>query len=161
MERLDKSDAKPIEAIINAGYKKGLTVPRTEGDTARGYQVTPYDVFSPMALAGISGLHHVLADRAITIGMQRGLSKAKLNSEVFSDESPYPELRAHAYRVALTRWPEVEDALQEIRATQDSFTILAGRPLELYRPLIALALIAKNDGEPSFIENRVFGDSCG
>jgi hypothetical protein len=151
MEKLDRGDARPIEAIINAGYKAGAIVPRTEGDTKR--EVVPYEVYAPMALAGIRGLHDVLADRAITIMMQRGLDKTRLNAEVTPTDPAYAAIRAMGYRLALSRWPDVLRGIGAVRARQDSFTILEGRSLELYRPLIAVALLAKAQGEGRFLED--------
>jgi hypothetical protein len=147
MEKLDKSDAHPIEGLINAGYKAGATVPRTEGDTKR--EVVLYNAYAPVALAGIKGLHDVLADRAITIEMQRGLDKARINAEVIPDDPVYSAIRAMGYRLALTAADSLRGALSVIREQQDSFKLLEGRPLELYRPLMAVAMLA--GGDPSFL----------
>jgi len=160
MESLDKQERKAIDSIINAGYKAGATVPRTEGDAANR-RVEGYATFAPMALAGIAGLHDVLADRAITVRTQRGLDKTKLNSEVQPDNPPYPELRALAYRLALSGSGHVVSALTAIRAQQDSFTMLSDRPLELYRPLMALALLAKAEGNASFLDDIHTLAGCG
>ena len=150
MEKLDRDDKSTIEALINAGYKVGTTVPRVEGDRTR--EVVLYDAYAPIALAGISGLNAVLADRAITVEMQRGLNKATINSEVVVDDPIYGKLRAAGYRVALARWLDVQAALETVRDRQDSFTTLAGRPLELYRPLIALAILTNYiGGDPRFL----------
>ena len=150
MEKLDKSDAPPIKELINAGYKAGATVPRTEGDAAKR-EVVLYNAYAPMALAGIKGLDDVLADRAITIPMQPGIEKAKINAEVDPADPAYDAVRAMGYRLALTKGPAVREALSVIRQEQDSFTILQGRPLEFYRPLMAIALLASND--PMFLDD--------
>src|SRR5262249_22570251 len=134
MEELDRMDAKAIKAILNAGYKAGASVPRTEGDAKR--EVVPYEVYAPVALAGIKGLDAVLADRSITVGMQRGIDRTRINSEVTASDPALAGIRAMCYRLTLTCWPVVPKSLDALRARQDSFAILAGRPLELYRPLI-------------------------
>jgi hypothetical protein len=112
-----------------------------------------YAAYAPVALAGIEGLNDVLADRSITVVMQRGLDRARLNVEVDAEDPVFAALRAMGYRVGLTRWPEVLQALDAVRARQDTFQKLAGRPLELYRPMIALALLASNDGDRSFLDD--------
>jgi hypothetical protein len=152
MEKLaDKSDAHPIEALVNAGYKAGATVPRTEGDSKR--EVVLYNVYAPLALAGIAGLHDVMADRAITVEMQRGIAKARINAEVVPDDPVYSRIRAMGYRLALTGAPDVVKGLDVIRERQDTFTVLEGRPLELYRPLLALGVEASTSGDASFLRD--------
>lgn len=149
MERLDGKDDKPIRDILNAGYKAGATVPRVEGDKER--KVVSYNVYAPVALAGIKGLNEVLADRAITITMRRALSKAKLNREVVHDAPEFRKIRAMGYRLALVGWGNVANAQEAVRSRQDEFSILSGRLLELYRPLIALGVLAKAHGDGSVL----------
>jgi hypothetical protein len=108
-------------------------------------------VYAPVALAGIKGLNHVLADRAITVMMQKGHHKTHVNAEVDMNSSAFAELRAMGYRLALTACPQLVQALDALTAKQDTFKHLAGRPLELYRPLIAVALLAVHEGEGSFM----------
>jgi hypothetical protein len=151
MEQLDQTDFRAIKPILNAGYKIGATVPRTEGDSRR--VVVPYEVYGPIAIAGIHGLDAVLADRSITVLMQRGIDKARINSEVVLSEPVWSHVRAMCYRLALARSESVITALDVVRARQDTFTILSGRVLELYRPLIALAVLASGEGNNSFLSD--------
>lgn len=150
VEKLDRSDAKPIESIYNMGYKAGARVARTEGDSAKR-RVVSYGVYTPMALAGIRGLHGVLADRAILVRMQPGLNKTRVNREVDPRDPVYAQMRGMGYRLALTGWPAVKAALESVRRRQDSFKHLAGRPLELYRPLLAVAILASHEGDSTFL----------
>jgi len=150
MERLDKGELGTIGSILNAGYKAGISVPRTE--EIRGQRtVQDYDTYAPIALAGIQGVNLVLADRAITIVMQRGCDKTRLNAEIDESDPAFAAIRAMGYRLALTDAPVVVCGLNAVRTQQDTFMILEGRPLELFRPLIALALLAKAEGDESFL----------
>jgi hypothetical protein len=151
MEQLDGPEMKAIKAILNAGYKAGATVPRTEGDVSR--EVVPYHVYGPVALAGIRGLDDVLADRSISVLMQRGKDKALVNSEVDPADPVWAGVRAKCYRLTLTHWPQVLRALHAVRARQDSFKVLEGRPLELYRPLLAVGVLARAEGDDSFLSD--------
>jgi hypothetical protein len=150
MEKLDNSEQGAIGAILNAGYKAGIGVPRTEEHKGERV-VRDYDAYAPVALASIKGVNLVLGDRAITVTMQRGRDKRRVNAEVDTQDPRFSAIRAMGYRLALTGGLTVRRALDAVRAQPDSFTTLAGRPLELYRPLIALATIASAEGDPSFL----------
>lgn len=150
MEKLDRSEARDIEGILNAGYKTGIRVPRTEEiDGVR--TVKDYDVYAPIALAGIKGLNHVTADRSITVMLQKGHDKHRVNAEVNPESPVFTEVRAMGYRLALTGGEKIRQAVAMVTAKQDLFKHLSGRPLELYRPLIALALLASAAGETGFM----------
>lgn len=149
MEQLDKSDAKSINAILNAGYKAGALVPRVEGDKTR--EVVTYSVYAPIAIAGIKGLNEVLADRAITVAMRRATSRVRANREVVPDAAELRAVRSAGYRLALLGWPWVVRALEAVVRKQDEFVMLSGRQLELYRPLIALGMLTKVQGDGSVL----------
>src|SRR5262249_35499655 len=80
MENLHGDDQRAVRSIINAGYKSGATVTRIEGEAKR--EPKSYEVYAPIALAGIAGLNAVMADRSITITMERGTDREKIDREV-------------------------------------------------------------------------------
>ncbi len=55
-----------MRGILNAGHRYGGAVPRCEGRSIR-----EYNVFAPVALAGIGALHETLQDRSIVIHLTR------------------------------------------------------------------------------------------
>jgi hypothetical protein len=57
-----------ILAILNAGYRKGATIPRCDGQK---HEVKQFPVYGPKAFAAIGRLPDTLADRSIVITMQR------------------------------------------------------------------------------------------
>ena len=57
-----------VLAILNAGYKKGQTVPRCSGES---HKLQHFRVYCPKAFASIGRLPPTLADRSIIISMQR------------------------------------------------------------------------------------------
>lgn len=60
-----------LRALLNAGYKRGATIPRCVGDAAR-MKVTRFKVFSPVVLAGLAGnMPTTITTRAVTIHMRR------------------------------------------------------------------------------------------
>lgn len=152
IERLGTKARSDIEALLNSAYKAGVTVPRVDGEGERR-RVVRYETFTPVALAGIEGLYDVLSDRAITITMQPGTDRAKVNREVDPRDPMWGRIQAMGYRLALTRWPEVVKALTIIRGQQDAplYGSLSGRPLELFRPLMAIGGLISAGGEPGFL----------
>lgn len=65
--------AAEMLAIVNAGYRRGATVPRCTGDSASGVTVEQLNAFGPVALAGIDNYPwpDTMMDRAIVLRMER------------------------------------------------------------------------------------------
>jgi hypothetical protein len=135
-EALDREDRRELLAIINSGYKPGGSVPRCEGERTK--RVEFYDVFSPLAIAGIKGLNATTEDRAIPVVMQRGTDRTRINTEINTAAPGFGRARAACYRLLLERH-------QDVRAAYETWIPprwLNARALELWRPLIALASVA-------------------
>lgn len=63
--------AEDLRALFNAGYKRGATVDRCEGDS-KNMKVVEFPVFAPVALAGLAGrMPQTILDRSVTIHMRR------------------------------------------------------------------------------------------
>jgi hypothetical protein len=63
--------SEDLRALFNAGYKRGATVDRCEGDN-KNMKVVEFPVFAPLALAGLAGkMPSTITDRAITLHMRR------------------------------------------------------------------------------------------
>ncbi len=140
LEHLDREDRGDIAAILNAGYQAGGAVDRCDPVTLNP---RPFAVYSPMALAGIKGLNAVLADRCITLIMQPGRDRKRVNRDVdLSNPDPRIKIvRDICYRLALTRWREVRTAWERL----DLPAWLNGRSRELWAPLLALAELVASE----------------
>ena len=66
-DHTDKYDE--LRGVINAGHRRGATVPRNVGDGKGSWVVKAFHVFGPRALAGIGKLPDTIADRSIPIRM--------------------------------------------------------------------------------------------
>jgi hypothetical protein len=93
-EGMHSKDKKGLNDLLNAGYKRGGTVPRTEkyikkeqkGNT-EGYKVRFFPVYGPICLANIWGLDSTLESRCITIVLQRTRSKRVIETpELFEQD---------------------------------------------------------------------------
>lgn len=139
-EGLSGNESRDILAIINSGYKRGGVVLRCEGE--RINRVEPFQVYSPLALAGINGLNATTEDRAIRIVMQRGTMRDRINAEVDSAAPVFTRIRSIAYRLLLTRWRDVVKAYNSVSFPE----WLNGRARELWKPLLAIAQIVEEEG---------------
>jgi hypothetical protein len=66
----DRSDRyEEVRAVINAGHRRGATVPRSVPGPKNSWVVKHFPVFGPKALAGIGKLPDTVTDRAIPVRM--------------------------------------------------------------------------------------------
>ncbi len=66
----DRSDKyEEVRAVINAGHRRGATVPRSVAGPKNTWVVKNFPVFGPKALAGIGKLPDTVTDRAIPVRM--------------------------------------------------------------------------------------------
>jgi hypothetical protein len=120
-----------LRALLNAGYKRGASVPRCVGPK---HEVVHFDVFAAAALAGLGDLPDTIMTRSVIIRMRRRAPHEEV--EPFRTRTHEPEgflLRerlagwaAVAARAIGESWPELPDGIVD-------------RPAEVWEPLIAVA----------------------
>lgn len=140
MERLGQNESRALGALLNASYKAGTTVARVEGEARR---VETYEVYAPIALAGIKGINAVTEDRAITFTMEHGVDPKTINSTIDSRDPQFGPVRAMLYRLTLTRFNEVQ-------RTPSVPAWLQARPRELFGPLLTIATLADQPEDRGF-----------
>ena len=105
-----------LRALLNAGNRKGATVPRCVGQS---FELKDFSVYCAKALAGIGGLPDTVADRAIPIRLARRAPSEKVakfrQQQAGEEAEPIREkLEAWAGEVDLSgARPEVPDALDD------------------------------------------------
>lgn len=119
-----------LRALLNAGHRKGSTVPRCVGEGAR-MTVKDFPTFCPKALAGIGELPDTIADRSIIIRMQR---RAK-SEPVARFRAREAERGLFPLRAELAKWAQQADfgAPAEIPDELDD------RAADAWEPLLAIA----------------------
>lgn len=120
-----------LRALLNAGYKRGATIPRCVGPK---HEVQHFRVFGSVALAGLGSLPDTIMSRAIIIRMRRRAPGELV--EPFRTRSQEPEGHAIRDRLAIWAeavgpgaggaWPEMPEGIVD-------------RPAEVWEPLVALA----------------------
>lgn len=66
-EKLNSEAATTEREVINVGYRRGSTIPRTFGQT-----VKDYDTYSPKVFVLIGSTYDTLTDRSLVVTMHRG-----------------------------------------------------------------------------------------
>ena len=126
-----------LRSLLNAGYKRGATIPRCVGPQ---HEVTHFNVFCAVALAGIGELPDTIMSRSIIIKMQRRAPSEKVD--------PFRTRRhasiGHAYRDRLAEWAESvgETTGQAWPEIPDG---IVDRNEEIWEPLLAVADVAGGD----------------
>lgn len=80
----DARGDEDLRMIIDAGQRRGGTVPRCVGDAAN-MDVVDFPVFAPMALAGIGRLPRTVESRSIPIALERKTAREKVSSLYLED----------------------------------------------------------------------------
>jgi hypothetical protein len=123
--------AEDLRALLNAGHRKGATVPRCVGPA---HDVADFPVFAATALAGLGDLPDTLMSRSVIIRMRKRLPIERI--EQFRRRMHLPtgtELRdrlaawcaEHAEEVG-EAWPDMPDGVTD-------------RPADCWEPLLAVA----------------------
>lgn len=133
----DPSMNQTIRMLINASYSRGFSVPRY--DEIDGKRVKRrFDLYSPFAIVGISGLEGTTASRAIRIVTQRANADfPKARQEAYAD------LRDKLYVLRFNLAFELKRVYEEMNIS----TVVSARFEELFKPLFALTRVFGSEEE--------------
>ena len=126
-----------LRALLNAGYKRGSTIPRCVGPK---HEVTRFKVYCAVALAGLGDLPETIMSRSIIIRMRRRAPGEKIEPY----RARFNELSGHSLRSRLESWAIAEGG----KAAEHIPEMPAGivdRPAELWEPLLIVADLAGGD----------------
>lgn len=125
-----------ILAVLNAGHRKGATVPRCDGPRN---EVRHFPVFGPKAFTAIGGLPDTLADRCICVTMQRKTAAQRVERFLFARAKADSE----PLRESLAAWAKEQD--ENVRVAYEGMPdlgFLTDRDADLWMPLFAVCAIA-------------------
>ncbi len=120
-----------LRALLNAGYKRGATIPRCVGPK---HEVVMFPVYAAVALAGLGDLPDTIMTRSVIIRMRRRAP----GEPVEQFRSRQQDIPGHDLRDCLAAWaskvghatgaasPRLPDGIED-------------RPAEIWEPLIAVA----------------------
>lgn len=128
----DRSDKyEEVRALINAGHRRGATVPRSVPGPKNTWVVKQFVVFGPKALAGIGKLPDTVADRSIPIQMLKRKRSEAVEKFRQAHAKREAEPIAIALEAALLATPPAREA--------DVPDELPDRAADAWEPLLALA----------------------
>lgn len=128
--------AQAILSILNAGHRKGATVPRC---VPPDWAVEHFPVYGPKAFAAIGRLPDTLADRSFRIPMQRKTAAQSVERFIFA-KTPG---EAEPIRCAMANWAESNrDAIHQTYSSMEDLHFLADREADLWMPVFAVCAVA-------------------
>lgn len=150
LRQKDKDAYADVLAILNLAYKKGGIVERCNKNTLK---VESFDVYRPIALAGIEGIADTLADRCFLVPMKRATQRPpRLNLRKM--EPAFQKIRA-----GLSRWALKQEHQDLIRHTYDNLPDAIpdlaeydDRLQDVAEPLFILATIADSTSPGSTLK---------
>jgi hypothetical protein len=127
--------ALALLAILNAGHRKGATVPRCVG--GGNNEVQEFSTYGPKVFCAIGKLPDTLTDRSIIIGMQRR-TKAQLVSRFLISRATTEGKAVHAGIVRYVRVyaPVIAEAYRQ--TIDQDLDYLEDRDADLWMPMIAV-----------------------
>jgi 5S rRNA maturation endonuclease (ribonuclease M5) len=137
----DKSRKKDLRLILNSGYKRGAPAYRAKKQKDGGFTLEAFEVYSPKAIANISGMNDVLEDRALTITMVRTNNKKVGNTAVTEKVEDWKYLRSLLYEFALEYASQISDVYHNDPGVNE----LLNRQNELWSPLLSIAKVVGKD----------------
>ena len=101
-------DKLQILSILNAGFQKGLTVPRMEmkGGKANLLESSPY---GPKTIASIDPLYETLRNRSHIIRSVRTLNMEKSNREIDVNDPEWQSIRDELYLLLVNYYGQVKE----------------------------------------------------
>jgi hypothetical protein len=128
--------SQAILAVLNAGHRKGATVPRCDGPRN---EVKLFPVFGPKAFAAIGGLPDTLADRSICITMQRKTASQTVERFLYSKGRS----EAEPIRMLQIAWTELHrETVRTASERMGDLGFLTDRDADLWMPLFAVCAVA-------------------
>lgn len=131
-----------ILAVLNAGHRKGATVPRCDGPKN---ELKQFPVYGPKVFAAIGQLPDTLADRSIRITMQRKLPGQKVERFLQSRAQRETE----PIRERLIAWAESrQDTVRQSYEQTPDLLFIEDRDADLWMPLFAVCAVAAPERLP-------------
>jgi len=129
-------DVAELVSALLAGHREGGRATRLEPIGESGFRTVSFDVYSPKALAAISGPPPALASRCVRIGMFRaGPGSEKPRRRIDAEPGKWQRLRDDLHALALEHGPNWLRLVER----SEVCPAMSGRDFDKWQPLLALA----------------------
>ena len=129
-EILSQESAGTMRSVLNMGYRKGSTVPRTIGG-----QVVEFKTYCPKVFVLIGDVMDTLNDRSIIVRMKRGEPRERFMYEATKEEGSM--IREEIAGEIEARKSEIESAFYDFKGIE----FLTDRDEEIWTPLFVMASV--------------------
>jgi len=129
------------KAIINAGFRANGTFLRNTGSGGMDITPTEFNVYSPIALAGIGGLPDTIESRSVIIHMKRKKDNDKVTRFFFKQTEKETKL----LRKDMELWAVVANQDLAFARPDMPSEYLSDRAEEMWEPIVAIADMASED----------------
>lgn len=126
---------EPLRAALNAGFRRGVVVPRCVGEGTK-QKLVDFETFCAKALAGIGDFPDTIEDRGVVIRLDRATASEQRKIQRLRLREAQAE--AAPIRKQLAEW--AERALPALRDARPAIPQeLDGRAADAWEPLLAVA----------------------
>lgn len=139
--------AQQVRTLLLQGFTKDQIAVRSEGKEKGGFTPTPYNLYSPKSMAHINAFDDVLEERCIQQINKRALDPKIRNTWPTEKDDSFQKIRNLCYRLFLDYADEIYNLQDEAR----SLLSISGRELQLWTPIITLALFFERHGMPGLV----------
>ena len=141
--------AQAVRNILMQGYLRNQYAVRNETTKDKNFTPTQYNLYSPKSMAHISTFDDTLEERCIQQILRRALDKTVKNTWCSEEDKSFSEIRNLCYRLFVDYADEINKLKDEAR----KLLKVNSRELQLWTPIITLALFFKNHGISNLIND--------
>lgn len=146
--RNQKNDkAQNVRTLLVQGFLKNQYAIRSQPKDNGNFTPTEFNIYSPKSLAHINSLDDVLEDRCIQNVNRRALDPKIKNSWPTENDSAFQKIRNLCYRLYL----DFGDEIFKLKSEVESLLAISGRELQLWTPVMTLALFFEKHGIPGLV----------
>lgn len=127
-EKLSSQGATDMRAILNVGYRKGQTIPRTFGST-----IQEFKTYCPKIFVLIGDIFDTLRDRSIIVTMKRAEARSRFVYQIAKDQGA--ALRERIASLVKAHLAEIRQAFMESKG----LPFLMDRDEEIWTALFSVA----------------------
>lgn len=141
--RNQKNDkAQNVRTLLVQGFLKNQYAIRSQTKDNGNFTPTEFNIYSPKSLAHINSLDDVLEDRCIQNVNRRALDPKIKNSWPTENDLAFQKIRNLCYRLYL----DFGDEIFKLKSEVESLLAISGRELQLWTPVMTLALFFEKHG---------------
>jgi hypothetical protein len=144
LRNADKEAFGSVLAVLNVGFEKGGAIERMEKIRGGKFEVTEFEVYRPVALAGIESLADTLSDRCFPIKMERAIDRLPRFSIRVMEEL-FVQLRNGFERWAEQNGGHVEATYENLPDEMAPLKNFDDRFQDIAEPLLVIAALADEE----------------